>query len=404
MGVLTGNPTDVIIVGAGPAGSCAAFELARRGASVRIFDPSHPREKPCGGGLTRRALRLTGTALETGGAPSVVVRGASFEHAASSADPYTVTFPLHVRGAFDSTLVITSRSELDQLLLRRAVEAGARLVPSRVLDVEAGPRWSTVRTASGVHRAAMVIGADGANSLVRRRVFRAFRRDQLSIATGYFAHGVSRDEIRISCVGSPPGYIWSFPRPDHLAVGVCAQADAGHSSADLRAIIERWLEARGLAAGARLQRYAWPIPSLSEPDWASERAVGAGWMLLGDAAGLVDPLTLEGIFFALQSGVWAAEALAADAPALYTVRLQDEVIPELRRAALMRDAFFHPRFTRLMVDALAGSRRVREVMIEIMGGTQTYRGLKRRLLSTFEFGLAWRLLAMQMGFGAVEAE
>jgi geranylgeranyl reductase family protein len=391
-------------VGAGPAGSSAAFELARRGARVLLFDPSHPREKPCGGGLTRRALHLTGQALQASSAPSVIVRGATFEHAASSDDPCTVTFPLHARGPADSTLVITNRTDLDRLLLERAIGAGARLVPARVLDVSAAAGQATVRTTEGTYRGEILLGADGANSLVRRRTFRAFRRDQLSIATGYFAHGVRHDHIRISCVGAPPGYIWSFPRTDHLAVGVCAQADTGHSSSDLRRLTESWLRMRRLADGARLERYAWPIPSLSERDWSRERAVGPGWMLLGDAAGLVDPLTREGIFFALQSGVWAAEALAAHAPALYTVRLQDEVIPELRRAARMRDAFFHPRFTHLMVEALAGSRRVREVMIEMMGGTQTYRGLKRRLLRTFEFGLAWRLLAMQMGYGALRAE
>lgn len=395
---------DALIVGAGPAGASAAFELARRGARVRLFDHTHPREKPCGGGLTRRALGLTGGAFPPAADATIIVRGATFEHAASSSDPYTVTFPLHAAGAADSTLIITDRTRFDQRLLQRACDAGAELVAERVLDVHASKQDAEIRTAAATYRGALVIGADGANSLVRRRVFRPFRRDQLSIATGYFAHGIRHDHIRISCVGAPPGYIWSFPRTDHLAVGVCAQADAGYSSTALRALTGRWLEARGLAAGARLERYAWPIPSLSEPDWERERAVGPGWMLLGDAAGLVDPLTREGIFFALQSGVWAAEALAAGAPALYTVRLQDTILPELRRAARLRGTFFHPRFTRLMVDALAGSRRVREVMIEIMGGTQTYRGLKRRLLRTFEFGLAWRLMAMQLGYGMLGAD
>jgi geranylgeranyl reductase family protein len=393
-------PSDVLIVGAGPAGSWAAYELARRGARVTLFDPSHPREKPCGGGLTRRALQLVGPLLQSARLPSVVVRGATFEHAASAADPYTVTFSLHANGPRDSTLVVTSRAELDQLLLRQALDAGARLVASKVVDASASAAGATVQTAEGTYRGGMVLGADGANSLVRRRVHVPFRRDQLSIATGFFAHGPSRDQIRISCVGTPPGYIWSFPRPDHLAVGVCAQADAGSTSGDLRDLTRTWLQQRGFAAGARLERYAWPIPSLAERDWGTARAAGPGWMLLGDAAGLVDPLTREGIFFAIQSGAWAADAVASGLAAEYQARLADELIPELRRAARIKDAFFHPRFTRLLVDALSGSRRVREVMIEIMAGTQSYRGLKRRLLRTYEFGLAWRLFAMQRGYVA----
>ncbi len=388
---------EVLVVGAGPAGSWAAYELARRGARVTLFDHSHPREKPCGGGLTRRALEKVGPLLEAAKLPVVVVRDTTFEHAAAAADPYTVTFPLHANGPHDSTLVVTSRAAFDRLLLQQALDAGACLVPSRVLHVTADRAGAEVETAEGRYRGRMVFGADGANSLVRRRVHVPFRRDQLSIATGYFAHGPDHDQMRISYVGSPPGYIWSFPRPGHLAVGICAQADTGHSSAELRDLTRAWLVKRGFAAGARLERYAWPIPSLPERDWRTARAAGDGWMLLGDAAGLVDPLTREGIFYAIQSGAWAADALAAGRPEEFQMRLSDELIPELRRAACLRETFFHPRFTRLLIEALAHSRRVREVMSEFMAGTQSYRGLKRRLLRTFEFGLAWRLFAMQLG-------
>ena len=107
-------------------------------------------------------------------------------------------------------------------------------------------------------------------------------------------------------------------------------------------------------------------------------------MLLGDAAGLVDPLTREGIYFALQSGEWAAEALAANpaaAAAHYTRRVREELYPELHRAALARSAFFRPAFTRLMVKALQRSERVRGVMVDLIAGRQSYRGLRRRLIA-----------------------
>ena len=126
-----------------------------------------------------------------------------------------------------------------------------------------------LETTGGRRRAAFVIGADGANSLVRRRVETAFRRDQLSIATGFFAHGVTSDEIVIELTSDPPGYIWSFPRPDHLAVGICAQADAGVTAEALRSRIAAWITATGIAGGGRLDPYSWPIPSLSARDFDS---------------------------------------------------------------------------------------------------------------------------------------
>ena len=122
-----------------------------------------------------------------------------------------------------------------------------------------------------------MIGADGANSLVRRRVAQAFRRDQLSIATGFFAHGVTSDEIVIELVADPPGYIWSFPRPGHLAIGICAQADAGLSVEQLRARTAAWIRDTGMADGTRLEPYAWPIPSLSARDAHALTGAGSRW-------------------------------------------------------------------------------------------------------------------------------
>ena len=116
-------------------------------------------------------------------------------------------------------------------------------------------------------------------------------------------------------------------------------------------------------------------------------------MLLGDAAGLVDPITREGIFFALESGSHAAASLsAADPMREYDARVRDGVHPELRRAARLKEAFFRPRFTRLLIDALESSSAIRGVMIDLIAGRQPYATLKRRLLGTLEFGVMARLL------------
>src|SRR5207244_5889114 len=120
-----------------------------------------------------------------------------------------------------------------------------------------------IETSAGPVRVPRVVGADGANSLVRRRLATPFSREQLSIATGVFAHGVTSDEIVIELVADPPGYIWSFPRPTHLAIGICAQADAGANAAALRARTAAWIRSTHIASGARLESYSWPIPSLT---------------------------------------------------------------------------------------------------------------------------------------------
>jgi len=215
---------------------------------------------------------------------------------------------------------------------------------------------------------------------------------------GFFAHGATSDEILVEFVGRPPGYIWSFPRRDHLAIGICAQADAGASAADLRRIAADWIRQRGIATGARLQPYSWPIPSLGSPDLEALHPAGDGWFLVGDAAGLVDPITREGIYFALRSAEWAVEAIASahEGPwHEYARRVRNECGMELAQAARIKRRFFQPEFTRFLLDALEHSAPVRTIMADLVAGEQPYSSLKWRLLKTFRLGLAFRFFAAE---------
>jgi flavin-dependent dehydrogenase len=107
----------------------------------------------------------------------------------------------------------------------------------------------------------------------------------------------------------------------------------------------------------------------------------------------VDPITREGIYFALCSGQWAAEAiLAGGAAASYSARVGDTIGRELARAARLKAGFFRPGFTALLMRALQQSGRIRGVMADLIAGTQGYADLKWRLLRTLELGLAWRAL------------
>jgi len=377
---------DVAIVGAGPAGSRAAFCLARAGARVALIDGSHPREKPCGGGVTGRALALVADAVDTARLPSRRIHAARFVDAAAGR---SITVPL---GA--DALVVASRAEFDGLLLDAARGAGTQFVAARAVDVTRSPDGFVVDTGSRRVAARRLIGADGPNSLVRRRLARPFARADLSIATGYFAHGAATDDIVVELAADPPGYLWSFPRPGHLAVGICGQADAGATASDLRSRTAHWMDRLALADGARLEPYSWPIPSLSAAAFRALTVAGPEWFLAGDAAGLVDPITREGIYFALRSGELAAQAAlsSGDAHVRYQEQVHDEITADLAIAARYKAGFFRPRFARLLIDALTDSAGVRAVMADLVAGRRAYSSLKWSLAGTFEVGLAWRLL------------
>jgi geranylgeranyl reductase family protein len=383
---------DVAIVGAGPAGAWAAHELARRGARVGLFDASHPREKPCGGGVTSRARALVAPALRMHAPSAVVIEGARFEASAS----HGAGVALEASGYGPaSSLLVYSRETFDLALVRAAVEVGATWRTERVRHVEISRDGARLVTDSGTYRSDFLIGADGVNSLVRRRLSRPFARRQLSLTTGVFAHGVSASEIVIRFVAQPQGYIWSFPRPGHLAVGISAQADETRPE-PLRRILNDWMAEARLTNGAQLEPYSWPIPSLNAADLAREPVSGPRWLLVGDAGGLVDPMTREGIYFALRSGELAAEALATgDRSPRYRTALAEEIYPEIERASSWKRGLFTGPFINLLVHALQRSNRVRAIMSDLVAGQQPYRSLKRRLLRTFEIGLAWQLFRIE---------
>jgi geranylgeranyl reductase family protein len=375
---------DVVIVGGGPAGAWCAHQLAAGGVRVALCDGSHPREKACGGGVTARALALVGHHPAAPGAP---IDSATFSYGDRRA---------HLALAGDgSQLQVFSRRDFDSALLSRAAATGAEIVPHRATDiVSSGSAW-LVTTNRRQITADWLIGADGANSFVRRRLSVPFARADLSIACGYYVLGESSRRIDIEFVSQPAGYLWSFPRPDHLAVGVCAQADET-SVAALLPIVDGWIR-RHVPPGRSLQRYSWPIPSLRPAALERERPCGVRWLLLGDAAGLVDPITREGIFFALQSAAFAAAALLSgrDAAVEYADRVRDTIYAELLLAARLKARFYRPAFMSLLVRGLQRSHRVGGVMTDLIAGEQPYHSLRSRLLKTLEVRLMWDLLRLQ---------
>lgn len=376
---------DVAIIGGGPAGASAAARLAAAGATVALVDGSHPREKPCGGGITGRALALLGGSVQ-GLAGGVPITSGRFTHRDREVPLALSDDPAGLR------LAVISRRIFDAHLVERAGQSGAVLLKARATNIaRARTRWR-ISIRDGRIEATWLLGADGPGSLVRRRVAVPFDRADLSVAAGYYVHGATCSRIDIAFVDDPAGYLWSFPRRDHLAVGACAQADAT-TTAPLLDLSARWIE-KNVRGGTR-ERYSWPIPSLRVATLERERPAGDGWLLVGDAAGLVDPITREGIFFALTSGELAADSiLRTSNPAVaYIERVRDAIYSELLLAARLKARFYRPRFMALLVSALQRSGRIRAIMADLVAGEQPYHSLKRRLLATLE----WRLMVELFG-------
>jgi flavin-dependent dehydrogenase len=366
---------NVAVVGGGPAGSLLAYRLAREGAAVTVFDHSHPREKPCGGGLTARALERLPPAPADDPLPLRRVDRCRFESGAGESVDVSLARPVG----------IASRRVLDAWLLRRAVGAGARHVAERVAAV--APRLVRTR-AGGERRFDLVVGADGANGVVRRTFLGPLPPARLAMAAGWFARGGS--EMLVRFTPGLAGYLWLFPRPDHVGVGICAPLGATPT----RQMVAR-LQAEVARSFPALDeedppRFAHVIPSPSVDPASILEAGGEGYALVGDAAAFADPITGEGLFFALRSAEALADTLrAGGSPRRYAERALEEFGRDLLKAAALRQRFFAPGFAARMIRYARRSAALRAVLGELVLGEQEYRSLKRRLLRALP-AFAWQ--------------
>ena len=290
---------DVLVVGAGPAGSAAALRLARAGARVLLADRQRfPRDKPCGGGLTGRALRFAPCDV------SPVV-----EHVVDRFELGLRYRKRFSRRSDEPLVLMTSRRRLDAFLAEQAALAGAVFRDGvTVGGLSVGPDGAEA-TVGGVRvRADALVAADGANGTTARAGGVEPELLRGVALEGNVAHAdvdAARYEglavIEIGVVRG--GYGWVFPKGDHVNVGVGGWGGEGPR---LRAHLAGLCEAHGIDPAALRDVRGHRLPMRLGPLASRGRT-----LLVGDAAGLVDPLSGDGMYEAFVSAKLAAEAIVA---------------------------------------------------------------------------------------------
>jgi geranylgeranyl reductase family protein len=288
---------DAIVVGAGPAGSTTAYRLASAGAKVLLLDKARfPRDKPCGGGLTIRAVRQLPVS------PDPVV-----EHVVDR-----MAFRLRYGTRFERRgraplILMTQRRRLDHYLVEQAAAAGAEFRDgAKVGAVQAGADAARVVVDGSAVEAEVVVGADGVNGTTRKALGLggeyvlgvAFEGNVEKQLVGNRFDGVAEFELGTI----PGGYGWIFPKGDHVNVGVGGWESQGPS---LREHLRVLCRAHGIADEdvESLRGHRLPLRR------AGAVAARGRALLVGDAAGLVDPLSGDGMFEAFASGRLAAETI-----------------------------------------------------------------------------------------------
>ena len=370
MNTMTSAPSyDCIVVGAGPAGSVAAYDLAAEGARVLLVDrAAFPRDKPCGGGVLVGAAKHLPFSIEPVAERTLSAfrvryrRDWEFEHDAGR--------PL---------VYMTQRARLDAYLAEQATAAGATFQDGRrVREVEAGDDRVRVRFDNGdLATAPALIAADGVNGVCRRAVGLPGQRTAVALEanTPGVPEGWSR-HVGVELGSLPGGYGWIFPKGDHCNIGVGGWPVTGPR---LRAELDAYGIAERFSAPALAGHRGYRLPLR---DAGSPVVVGRV-ALVGDAAGLVDPLSGEGIGNAFRSARMAAAAvsrlLSGEAADLgdYERALERTIEPDLAIARQLADLLQdHPW---PYVQIMRRSGWFRGLLCRIVRGEDDYQGMRARL-------------------------
>lgn len=359
----------IAVVGGGPAGALCGEKLASAGFDVTLYDEHLAWEKPCGGGLTHKAIEKYPFLLHGPQAKKEI-------HTAEliSSRGHRARFEM------SRPLVIYSRAVLNGMLLDRAAAAGCSMVHARVTRVDANEKKVVLSAAGKDADADFVVLAAGARNQLLPGTTPLEPKD-LEVTMGYFVPA-QENIVKIKFLERLAGYLWSFPRTDHLSVGICAKM-AEYSTAALRKHLEDFIREEKISTqDARFYSHVLPSPQLGT--LRNRKIVGRNWALAGDAAACVDPITGEGLFYALRSGDLLAQAIADGRPESYPARLRAEFVADLEFATrlvrtVFRGTFLGGAVTTRMVQFARRSATFRELLRDLFSGAQDYRSLRKRL-------------------------
>jgi len=369
---------DVIIAGGGPAGATAAFFLGQAGRKILVLEKEFlPRYKPCGGAISAEVLEQFPFSFE----PVIQSRVSCISYVLGDK---VVTIP--VAG---SSLRMVMREQFDAYLLDH-VQADVRQGEG-VRRVDETSETVSVETVTGERiEADYLVAADGANSRIARSL--GLRRKK-TMAGAIEIEADVPDETLLRFAENPTfifgeirtGYIWIFPKSDHLSIGI---GGLKPRPGELQSVLERVMQRFGIPV-QRQANHGHPVPIYGQGEpLGTHRS-----LLVGDAAGLVDPFTGEGIRFAIKSGRLATQAILSGLPETYTDRVNQTIGRTLRMGNVMRKIFYP--FQKTWFELALRSPAVSQALVDMFADRSGYGRLLLTIATTFPRSMFTKKVALE---------
>lgn len=350
----------IAVIGAGPSGSWLASLLAQRGLPILLFHAAGAK-KHCGGGIPARTLDDF-PLLRDLSTPRREIYQLRFIAPSGNSCDLALSRPVSI---FD-------RSTFDEELRTHAHRNGAHLITERVRSIrKEGDLWS-IQTDGSEHQAGFLVGADGASGIVRRTVSQCHPASSFSLCAGYYFDPPDKERITIGLLRRSSAYTWLFPQPGPASAGIASPL-TGIDRNTLLEELRSWMER--IFPGVVFD-YSRPYSALV-PTYRKDgiRAFGEAWALVGDAAGVAEPVTREGIHFSLKSAELCAEALLGGEIDRYGSLLSRFLSQQHRVALLIRKYLFTSLFAECSIRLFMKSSSVRKKPEKFFSGTLRYREL-----------------------------
>ncbi|OEU68936.1 MAG: geranylgeranyl reductase [Desulfovibrio sp. S3730MH75] len=372
---------DVIIAGGGPAGSSAAYILAKKGFKVAIIDKAEfPRKKLCGGLITHKTMKTLEKIYDCD--EQCIIDHGLIEYESADYSVYYRDKKIQ-DGASPVPFRFVNRETFDYFLLKKAANAGAEIFTSEEI-VHCNYKDAEIKTKSNkIFKGKYLLGTDGVNSTVRKFVpynKKEWKENMAStIEITFDAKDYPREvkwpELYIGCLKA--GYLWVFPAKDKVVVGI---GSLNRCTTNFKATFMDFLKRQGVEDPYSIPLQGFPLPY---GNYIKDPCYGRT-ILAGDAAGLVEPLFGEGIFYALQTGRYAAEAIAKgivenkDPAQFYIPRLQKYIFPEIIYSNRLRWTLFYSQKLLKHVSFKIAFKSLPAKLAEMIHGIRSYKFLLKK--------------------------